>query len=96
MISLGKYIPECLPNRCNSDGLVTFQNSCHSLDKAGPCELPELSYVVGVNATTLELECIKQNPNILQNPDLFTRLGEEDEVGDTCLRGTKRAIAGKC
>ncbi|KAJ6637455.1 hypothetical protein Bhyg_10185, partial [Pseudolycoriella hygida] len=44
MIGPGKYIPECLPNRCNSDGLVTFKNACHSLNKAGPCELPELSY----------------------------------------------------
>lgn len=93
MISVGQYIPECLPNSCNTDGLVTFKNSCHSLDKAGPCDLPELSYVVGVNTTTLELDCVKQSN------DLASRFGEEgDDIsyGATCLRGTKRAIQGKC
>lgn len=92
MITVGQYIPECLPNRCNTDGLVTFKNSCHTLDKAGPCELPELSYVVSINTTTLELECIQQNL------DLASRFGEADDAnfGTTCLRGSKRAIQGKC
>lgn len=92
MISAGQYIPECLPNICITDGLVKFKNSCHSLDKAGPCPLPELSYVVAVNTTTLELECIRQNV------DLASRFGEEDEAnyGTTCLRGSKRSIQGKC
>jgi len=92
MIAAGQYIPECLPNRCITDGLVTFKDSCHQLDKAGPCDLPELSYVIAVNSTTLELECIRQNL------DLASRFGEEDEpsFGTTCLRGSKRAIEGKC
>lgn len=55
------------------------------LNEAGPCELPELSFVVSVNTTTLELECIKQNP------DLFSRFND-----DECLRGSKRSIQGKC
>lgn len=100
MIKVGQYIPECIPNRCNSDGLVTFKNSCHTLDKAGPCDLPELSYVVAVNSTNLELDCIRQNS------ELETRFGEDDDsdsnsnsnstFGTTCLPGTKRAIQGKC
>lgn len=101
MIAVGHYIPECIPNRCVTDGLVTFQNKCHTLGNPGPCDLPELSFVVAVNSTTLELECIRQNL------DLTSRFGEEDDAkdandekddtyGTSCLRGSKRAIQGKC
>ncbi len=90
MIAPGQYIPECLPNRCNVDGLVTFRNNCHFLNQKGPCELSELAYVVAVNTTTLELECIKQNP------DIVTRFQDDDDDGTTCFLGSKRAIQGKC
>lgn len=96
MIAPGQYIPECLPNHCITDGLITFKNKCYLLNASGPCELAELTYVVAVNETTLELDCIKQNP------DLSSRFGEEDDepaepaFGTTCLIGTKRAIEGKC
>ncbi|KAG4068661.1 hypothetical protein HA402_002352 [Bradysia odoriphaga] len=90
MIPPGQYIPECLTNRCTPDGWVTFKNKCYLLNEAGPCDLAELSYVVAVNTTSLELECIKQNP------DIFPRFGEEEMFGTTCLRGSKRSIQGKC
>jgi hypothetical protein len=89
IVPQGQYIPECLPNRCNEDGLVTFKRRCHRLHEAGPCELAELSYVVAVNSNSLELECIQQNLELVsRNP--------EEEYGMGCLPGTKRSIQGKC
>jgi len=111
MIADGQYVPECIPNRCNKDGLVSFKNGCYSLDTPGPCELPELWNVVGVNTNTLALECIRQNKPT--DPDIFNRLSEPSEEESTttttttttttispeiypCLPGSKRAIQGKC
>lgn len=93
MISAGQYIPDCIPNRCKTDGLVTFKNSCHTLNKPGPCPFSELTYVVSINSTTLELECIQENP------DIVSRLGEEDTAyydEAACFRGSRRAVQGIC
>lgn len=52
-------IPVCVPNPCRHENWVRFRNSCFELGKAGPCPVPELSNVIGVNETTLEVICTK-------------------------------------
>lgn len=50
-------IPECVPNPCIHDNHVNFRGNCYELNKAGPCPVPELMNVIGVNETTLEIIC---------------------------------------
>lgn len=52
-------IPECIQNPCKRVNYVLFNNVCHQLDKPGPCPVPELDNVIGVNETTLEIICTK-------------------------------------
>ncbi|XP_055683795.1 uncharacterized protein LOC129790339 [Lutzomyia longipalpis] len=93
----GKVMPECTTNPCREDGKVRFQNACYELHTAGPCRLPELSNVVGVNVTTLDIQCQKLSVDI---PNRFT----EDEIkqyevqGEVplCAKGSKRQINGTC
>lgn len=44
---------------------------------AGPCKSPELSYVVAVNQTTMQLQCIASQP---LHTNLASRFGEEDDT----------------
>lgn len=63
-------IPECIQNPCKKDNYVLFNNGCHQLDKPGPCPVPELDNVIGVNETTLEIICTKGFNNLLTRIDL--------------------------
>lgn len=70
-----KVVPECRHNRCAKDNFVWFREACHELDKAGPCELGEqLSNVVGINETTLQLICTKD----YKIQFTVTRMSEDD------------------
>lgn len=77
-------IPECILNPCQVDGLVPFKNKCYSLQTPGPCSLPELSYVVGVNATTLHIECISDSVQF----SLADRFGSEEATSTTTTTTT--------
>lgn len=50
-------IPECVRNPCMHDNYVNFRGNCYELDKSGPCPVPELMNVIGVNETTLDVIC---------------------------------------
>lgn len=104
-----KVIPECVQNPCRNDGKVPFRSSCHELDKTGPCQLPELATVVGINETTLLIDCLI--PISLPKPvvkPLESRLGEEEKVEKEeeeqtprfekghCFIGGKRSYGGMC
>lgn len=53
-------VPGCLENPCVRDNFVWFREKCYELDKPGPCVWgEEISNVVGVNETTLEIMCTK-------------------------------------
>lgn len=91
-----KNVPECRLNPCRSDGQVSFQNKCYFLDKPGPCSLPELSYVVGVNVTTLNLDCVMQR---VKFSDRFSLDIDDDDLFETeykCLKGGRRWIHDRC
>lgn len=76
------------------DGRVLYRGNCYSIHTPGPCELPELSFVVGVNVTTLAIDCIKQSIR------LQDRFGDDDfvlpDIIPKCAYGTVRAINGTC
>lgn len=73
----GQYIPQCQINTCNLDGIVSFNGGCHELGLSGPCKYPELSYVVAVNQTTMQLQCIASQP---LHTNLASRFGEDDDT----------------
>ena len=50
-------IPECVRNPCTRDNYVNFRGNCYQLDKSGPCPVPELMNVIGVNETSLDVIC---------------------------------------
>ncbi|KAF5295361.1 hypothetical protein FQR65_LT01551 [Abscondita terminalis] len=58
-----KVIPECRSNPCKTDGFVRFNGKCYELGKTGgPCKpASEGGGELGVNATTLELQCLETN-----------------------------------
>lgn len=59
VLARNQVLPECQRNPCAADQ-VPFQNSCYKLDTAGPCRMSaQISNVVGVNETTLEIICTK-------------------------------------
>lgn len=107
---LPKYnvIPECIQNPCNRANYVIFNKHCYELHKSGPCPLPELSNVIGVNETTLEIICTKG----LIPMDFPTRGGLSDSTTTTtgppsttevfyydkneCFKGGKRWTREKC
>lgn len=51
--------PVCQRNPCEQDKLVPFQGGCYEFDTPGPCKWGHLSNVVGVNETTFEIICTK-------------------------------------
>ncbi|XP_059614294.1 uncharacterized protein LOC132260283 isoform X2 [Phlebotomus argentipes] len=93
----GKAIPECVENPCREDGKVRFHNACYDLHKAGPCILPELTNVVDVNVTTLELQCQKLSVDLSNrfSDDEIKQYEVQGEV-PACPKGSKRQINGKC
>lgn len=88
-------IPECVRNPCDRDNFVVFNKQCWELNKSGPCPLPELSNVIGVNETTLEIICTRGFADIL------TRLGEGESPDyyynkKECFIGGKRWTNETC
>lgn len=53
--------PQCQRNPCVQDNFVPFRGGCYELDTVGPCSFPELPNVVGVNETTFEIICTKDD-----------------------------------
>jgi len=97
-------IPICESNVCNRDGQVRFNGRCYALGTTGPCGLGELSSVIGVNETSLLVQCII--PSHLPQPSaalLHTRFDEDEDEQSTptplpkyCFNGSKRAHQNKC
>lgn len=52
-----RVIPECVRNPCIHENYVNFRGNCYQLDQTGPCPVPELMNVIGVNETTLDVIC---------------------------------------
>lgn len=69
-------IPECVINPCTIENYVPFKSGCHKLDEGGPCTFPELSNVVGVNETTLEIICTQDYRIQMQ---INTRFNNDDQ-----------------
>lgn len=74
----GEYIPQCQKNTCDLDGMVSFHGSCHVLGMAGPCKSAALAYVVAVNQTTMQLQCIASQK--FHTTNLASRFGEDDDT----------------
>lgn len=98
-----KIIPECITNACQIDNLVPFEGKCHELHKAGPCEWASLSFVVGVNETTSQLACVKNEPSRVGVANRFGE-SEEEQLYEAnkpldiplCTIGCRRAISNVC
>lgn len=94
----GSYIPECVRNPCSrrGDGYVNFRSACHKLDTSGPCQSPELAFVVAVNTTNLQLDCLKLGDPV-EVMILSDRFGGDDEpVVPNCSVGSQRWQEQKC
>ncbi|XP_028897252.2 uncharacterized protein LOC105213883 [Zeugodacus cucurbitae] len=91
-------IPQCITNTCKQDGLVKINNVCYQIGGSAPCQNAHLSYVLGVNATTLMLDCIKLSVSVKTR----VSLADDDEPPydlskvDLCARGSQRSIEGTC
>lgn len=67
-------VPACQRNPCVDDNFVLFRDACYELDKEGPCTWgKQISNVVGVNETTLEIMCTKD-----YKIEIWTRLSDDD------------------
>lgn len=102
------YIPECAVNPCRiGDGYVRFRNGCHKLETPGPCAQPELSIVLSVNVSNLQLDCVKIGAPSTPGP-LADRFGGDDDdvvvpaevnadvMDDLCAVGSRRWQERKC
>lgn len=107
ILPVGQFIPMCALNRCHGDGNVRFRGNCYKLNKPGPCTYPELSYIVAVNQTTLQLDCIQEASPPL--PALNDRFSEDDDatatpptteipspITNVCPVGNRRWILQTC
>nr|XP_014099662.2 uncharacterized protein LOC106624452 [Bactrocera oleae] len=91
-------LPQCIKNTCKVDGLVKINNVCYEIGSSGPCQNAHLSYVLGVNTTTLLLDCIKLSISVRTRVSL---LGDDEpdydlSKVDLCARGSQRSIEGTC
>ncbi|KAJ8944531.1 hypothetical protein NQ318_009694 [Aromia moschata] len=82
----GSVIPECMLNPCE-DGFAMYNGKCYELGKPnGPCRpINEGGGIFDVNATTLEVECLKGTDRL----SLFS-------LPNKCSPGSKRDSNGKC
>ncbi|TMW49195.1 hypothetical protein DOY81_005737 [Sarcophaga bullata] len=91
-----EVLPVCIPNDCKVDGQVKIHGVCYEFGKPGTCKDAHLSYVIGVNPSTLHVDCIKLSIS------LENRFGQDNQPNydltniDLCPRGCKRAIQGRC
>lgn len=84
----GKVIPECVSNPC-VDNSVLYRGICYPVGQVGPCSVPELGRVIGINTLTLEADCV--------GPKLANRLGEINvEVEEGICKGSRRFYRGTC
>uniref|UniRef100_A0A034V0U3 DUF4789 domain-containing protein n=1 Tax=Bactrocera dorsalis TaxID=27457 RepID=A0A034V0U3_BACDO len=98
ILARNAVLPQCIKNDCKVDGLVKINNVCYQIGGSAPCPNAQLSYVLGVNTTTLMLDCIKLSISVK------TRVGllDDDEPDydlskvDLCARGSQRSIEGTC
>lgn len=87
-------IPVCMKNPCNADRYVYWGGRCERLGSITACaDLYPVVAAVGVNATTLEIQCVRLN--------LESRFGEERPVlqpvdFNKCKPGSKLSVTGKC
>lgn len=92
-------LPECVINSCIKENLVPFRGTCFRLNSSGPCPLPELGTVIGVNSTTLELVCISDEQFtslFLGNRGTSDNSSEQLWPHDDCFIGGKRSYQGIC
>lgn len=92
VLASGSNIPQCQINTCNV-GYISFRRACYQLHKPGPCKFPELAYVVGVNVTTLRLDCVPEEATsgvvpkpLIVDVELVDRFGGEDDIVTTTVR----------
>lgn len=83
ILQKNKGTPICQPNPCNLDNFVPFRDGCYELDKPGPCKLPELLNVVGINETTFNIICTKDYKLSEYRPN------PEDQEEDTTKQNIK-------
>ncbi|KAL0819778.1 hypothetical protein ABMA28_007819 [Loxostege sticticalis] len=87
-------IPVCMKNPCNADRYVYWGGRCERLGSITACaDLYPVVAAVGVNATTLEIQCVRLN--------LESRFGEGRPVlqpvdFNKCKPGSKLSVTGKC
>lgn len=79
-------IPKCVASPCDNENFVHFGGKCHELDKPGPCPVPELENVVGVNETTLEIICTKGFSDFLK--DRFLGDTSKEQIAATIFTTT--------
>lgn len=91
-------IPQCIKNTCKVDGLVKINNVCYEIGGSAPCQNAQLSYVLGVNTTTLLLDCIKLSISVKTRVSLVDDDEPQYDLSkvDLCARGSQRSIEGIC
>lgn len=99
-----RIIPECVRNPCNRDGHFMVRNGCYQFGntthEGNPCPYKEATFVLGVNPTTLMVDCVKLSVQ------LDTRIADTEveqappeyhiELAEKCGRGSRLSIQGKC
>ncbi|KAH8243079.1 hypothetical protein KR032_004324 [Drosophila birchii] len=100
-----RIIPECVRNPCGQDGHFMVRNSCYQFGNTkheeNPCPYKEATFVLGVNPTTLMVDCVKLSVQ------LDTRIADTEEqpvappeyhidLAEKCGRGSRLSIQGKC
>ncbi|KAI8425225.1 hypothetical protein MSG28_007031 [Choristoneura fumiferana] len=85
------FIPVCEKNPCRLDSFVVFNDKCVQLGSTVPCahSYPN-SVALGVNATTLQVDCVKLN----FEPKIFAPTTNAPTI--TCPPGCKRDIHRQC
>ncbi|RVE55309.1 hypothetical protein evm_000207 [Chilo suppressalis] len=87
-------IPVCVKNPCGVDTYVIFNGRCERFGSITACaHLYPVVAAVGVNATTLEVDCVQLN--------LQSRFGEDRPMPPNqhlipCQRGSKNSVNNKC
>ncbi|GBP61168.1 hypothetical protein EVAR_28376_1 [Eumeta japonica] len=81
-------IPVCEQNPCD-DGKVPWNTKCETLGSSQPCVhlFPPTVAVLGVNATTLAIECVALT--------FSSRLTESNNISG-CSPGCRRNVKGEC
>ncbi|XP_063367712.1 uncharacterized protein LOC134656122 [Cydia amplana] len=93
MLPSNTYIPACVPNPCLVDSYVPWNRKCQQIGLTTPCaHLYPNSAALGVNATTLHIDCVKLNIE----SRFLEPTGQLPMVVVPCPPGCKRSINGKC